>query len=322
MATAVASRFSVLSVDVEDDSAKVKKSEKKKSSSDKDNSKDKSKSGQQGKQQSQDAKKKANKKKDASNGNSKKQSAHCQQKQSKQNSNSNTEQWQEWLKHDEEYVCGSYENDLQEALLISTLTNKEEMKLRKVQSPDDQGQEKGLKKKGKVQKPQAMSLDEFNKMKGDPTKEAEEKVDEPEEVANFFEEINEFTAEALKLESKTEHFKSRQLKPVTDVHVTLAQFQNVLEEREKEIIALKKKVSKLEADLTDVKARNSQLCSMLAQGEMKNKAEVLLEVEQLKSERKDLWSDLQRLEVQLEQERSKVHALSQPAEKGKSKSKK
>ncbi|XP_065335763.1 G kinase-anchoring protein 1-like isoform X2 [Cloeon dipterum] len=311
MATAVASRFSVLSVDVEDDSAKVKKSEKKKSSSDKDNSKDKSKSGQQGKQQSQDAKKKANKKKDASNGNSKKQSAHCQQKQSKQNSNSNTEQWQEWLKHDEE-----------EALLISTLTNKEEMKLRKVQSPDDQGQEKGLKKKGKVQKPQAMSLDEFNKMKGDPTKEAEEKVDEPEEVANFFEEINEFTAEALKLESKTEHFKSRQLKPVTDVHVTLAQFQNVLEEREKEIIALKKKVSKLEADLTDVKARNSQLCSMLAQGEMKNKAEVLLEVEQLKSERKDLWSDLQRLEVQLEQERSKVHALSQPAEKGKSKSKK
>jgi septal ring factor EnvC (AmiA/AmiB activator) len=49
--------------------------------------------------------------------------------------------------------------------------------------------------------------------------------------------------------------------------VTLAQFQNVLEKRNKEIAALEESVAKLEFELSNVKARNSKLCAMLAQGE-------------------------------------------------------
>lgn len=53
------------------------------------------------------------------------------------------------------------------------------------------------------------------------------------------------------------------------MHVTLAQFQNVLEKRNKEIAALEESVAKLEFELSNVKARNSKLCAMLAQGESK-----------------------------------------------------
>jgi septal ring factor EnvC (AmiA/AmiB activator) len=58
-----------------------------------------------------------------------------------------------------------------------------------------------------------------------------------------------------------------QAEPDTDVHVTLAQFQDVLEKRNKEIATLKQTVEKLEFELSNVKARNSKLCAMLAQGE-------------------------------------------------------
>ncbi|XP_059479731.1 G kinase-anchoring protein 1-like [Neocloeon triangulifer] len=321
MATAVASRFAVLSLDVEDDNGKVRKAEKKKAA---DSSKDKTKT-QPGKQQQQqqDAKKKASKKKSDSNSQSSSKSksgpAGQQQKQAKQTANSS--QWEDWKKKDQEFVSESYEQDLQEAVLQSKLEFEEVRKLRKAAGLDDNVVDKS-KKKGKPLKPQPMSLETFNKMSGDGNKKEEIPKEEAEEYGNFFEKINEYAAEAMNLELKTAHFKARQVEPQADVHVTLAQFQDVLDKRNKEIVELKELVTKLEFELSNVKARNSKLCAMLAQGEMKDKVDVLLEVEKLKTAREELSSEVQSLYGQLEQERSKVSALSQPTEKGKSKGKK
>jgi hypothetical protein len=62
-------------------------------------------------------------------------------------------------------VTDSYQNDLHEAMLQSKLEFEEVRKLRKAQGLSDISPDKGLKKKNKPQKPQAMSLEEFNNMK-------------------------------------------------------------------------------------------------------------------------------------------------------------
>jgi len=69
MATAVASRFAVLSLDVEDDTGRARKADKKKAPSDTPVTKDKGsvKSGGSSQTKQQDAKKKANKKKSDAN---------------------------------------------------------------------------------------------------------------------------------------------------------------------------------------------------------------------------------------------------------------
>lgn len=52
---------------------------------------------------------------------------------------------------------------------------------------------------------------------------------------------------------------------------------------------------------------------------MKDKVDVLLEVERLKTGREELLTEVQSLHALLEQERSKVHDLAKGAEKQKSK---
>lgn len=52
---------------------------------------------------------------------------------------------------------------------------------------------------------------------------------------------------------------------------------------------------------------------------MKDKVDVLLEVERLKTGREELLTEVQTLHAQLEQERSKVHDLAKGSEKQKSK---
>jgi len=62
-------------------------------------------------------------------------------------------------------VCESYEQDLHEAMLQSKLEFEEVRKLKKTQGVEGNGQDKGgSKKKIKPQKPQTMSLDQFNNM--------------------------------------------------------------------------------------------------------------------------------------------------------------
>uniref|UniRef100_A0A3Q2TUC3 G kinase anchoring protein 1 n=1 Tax=Fundulus heteroclitus TaxID=8078 RepID=A0A3Q2TUC3_FUNHE len=74
----------------------------------------------------------------------------------------------------------------------------------------------------------------------------------------------------------------------------------------------------LQVKYKEVKARNAQLLKMLQQGEMKDKAEILLQVEELLHIKEELSSQVTLLHAALEQERSKVKGLQseQPKHQG------
>uniref|UniRef100_A0A3B3CUW1 G kinase anchoring protein 1 n=1 Tax=Oryzias melastigma TaxID=30732 RepID=A0A3B3CUW1_ORYME len=96
------------------------------------------------------------------------------------------------------------------------------------------------------------------------------------------------------------------------------QLKYELEKKDQEINKLKKTISQWEVKYKEVKARNAQLLKMLQQGEMKDKAEILLQVEELLHIKEELSSQVTLLHAALEQERSKVKGLQseQPKHQG------
>lgn len=60
------------------------------------------------------------------------------------------------------------------------------------------------------------------------------------------------------------------LQPFIQEAITIAQFEDILEERDKEIRSLREEVVKLKEELDNVKTRNKELCSILALGESKH----------------------------------------------------
>ena len=59
------------------------------------------------------------------------------------------------------------------------------------------------------------------------------------------------------------------LQPFIQEAITIAQFEDTLEKRNKEITFLKEEVVKLREELHNVKTRNKKLCNILALGESK-----------------------------------------------------
>ncbi|XP_042552157.1 G kinase-anchoring protein 1 isoform X2 [Dipodomys spectabilis] len=82
-----------------------------------------------------------------------------------------------------------------------------------------------------------------------------------------------------------------------------------LERKDAEIQKLKTVITQWEAKYKEVKARNAQLLKMLQEGEMKDKAEILLQVDESQSIKNELTIQVTSLHAALEQERSKVKVL-------------
>ncbi|XP_017655968.1 G kinase-anchoring protein 1 isoform X4 [Nannospalax galili] len=82
-----------------------------------------------------------------------------------------------------------------------------------------------------------------------------------------------------------------------------------LERKDAEIQKLKAVITQWEAKYKEVKARNGQLLKMLQEGEMKDKAEILLQVDESQSIKNELTIQVTSLHAALEQERSKVKVL-------------
>ncbi|NXK44432.1 GKAP1 protein, partial [Chauna torquata] len=82
-----------------------------------------------------------------------------------------------------------------------------------------------------------------------------------------------------------------------------------LEKKDAEIQQLKNTVTQWEAKYKEVKARNAQLLKMLQEGEMKDKAEILLQVDESQIIKNELTLQVTTLHAALEQERSKVKLL-------------
>ncbi|XP_071167901.1 G kinase-anchoring protein 1-like [Mytilus edulis] len=236
----------------------------------------------------------------------------------KQNGHSEVsdDQWKDWKKADKNYAAESYEKDLEQALLQSKVEFEQKKEVTK--SFKDAGinvDEESIKekKKKKKDKPQTMSLEEFNtggKMSHSdefisvhPSSKPETPVTEAD--PKFFSHVEGDVERILRKEKMQEEYQ----KQYAAEKVMTAKHSSETAKKDKEIEFLKATVKKLEEEFKQVKKRNKQLCVILAQGEMKEKAEVLMQVQQLSEVKDELTQQVQELTGELEKERSKVHSL-------------
>ncbi|CAG9566154.1 unnamed protein product [Danaus chrysippus] len=226
-----------------------------------------------------------------------------------------TEQWEMWKQKDEEIVDGNFESQLQEAILLSKLDYEEKKDVyqqlkqeadlvKKLEEQTRPGHKKQKKKN-------VMSLEQFNDMIShgeEPNfvnvmSEKNPSVDlKPEKDTKFFDRVQSDTRNELlkeKIITRVRH------QTVSDEIITRIQFTEALEKKDKEIAALKQEIVDLKGELLTVKSRNKKLCNILGQGEMKDKAEILIEVEKLRSVQSELTAELAALHTDLEKERSR-----------------
>ncbi|XP_034242651.1 G kinase-anchoring protein 1-like [Thrips palmi] len=229
------------------------------------------------------------------------------------------EQWEEWKQKDAKYVDENYEGELQEAILQSKLEFEQNKDFYERTKKELEAEKKLASVAGKKKKSKAMSLDEFNNMQEnsengieqEPCENGAAAVDDPE----FFNKIKEEAKEVIKREQMKRKIKERE--PFLDEAISIAQYQVKLEERDAEIASLKEELAQVKEDLLKVKSRNKKLCSIIGQSEVKDKAEILVQLDKLQVVKDELTAEVANLHVQLEQERSKVHALSATDGKGK-----
>ncbi|KAK7933815.1 hypothetical protein WMY93_004711 [Mugilogobius chulae] len=240
-----------------------------------------------------------------------------------------TEGWQQWKQRDEQMTSELYQADLEKALLISKLEY-EQQKENNINSPSPKagaGKEGGGKKEKKknqqtkdkktvsLQDFQAEGTTEHLKKKQEQESRTANNIVGPRPEERFFNKLEDDVSRIIQQERRREQFTSNQEQEVgastepEPVRPRAEQLKYELEKKDQEIQKLKKTISQWEVKYKEVKARNSQLLKMLQQGEMKDKAEILVQVEELLHIKEELSSQVSLLHAALEQERSKVKGL-------------
>ncbi|KFM74421.1 G kinase-anchoring protein 1, partial [Stegodyphus mimosarum] len=124
--------------------------------------------------------------------------------------------------------------------------------------------------------------------------------------SDFFHKIEEDAEKIITKEQKQEHYKS--LDPALE-SARFLQCQEELRKKDEEIAMLNESLKKLKEELKNVKTRNKKLYGILESGEMREKAEILVQINQLLTVKDELTEQLNEYHTALEQERSKVHSL-------------
>ncbi|KAG6444955.1 hypothetical protein O3G_MSEX003624 [Manduca sexta] len=254
-------------------------------------------------------------KKTKNNGNNNKSQGAAKKKKTKQGQASDN-QWEMWKQKDEELVDGNFECELQQAILLSKLDYEEKKdvykQLKKEADTEKKMSENTRTNNKKQKKKNVMSLEQFNDMmnNGDENKATTEEetttTDEikiPDKDTEFFERVKDETKHELLKDKINDRVRNSQAP--SDAFITRVQFAYMLEKKNEEIAALQEEVSSLKQELRTVKSRNKKLCGILGQGEMKDKAEVLVEVERLRAVQAELTAEIATLHSDLEKERSK-----------------
>lgn len=249
----------------------------------------------------------------------------------KKNKEAKPELWEEWKKIDDQLTKDFYEKDLQEALLLSKMEfehhkGKGDGKSSSKNADQTSDGKDGRKKSGKKDKPVTMSLEEFNSNSTKSTYDELEdlpklspgshKVEAPNSIpadVKFFDTVDDDVHKILQKEKIQDEYQ----KQYAVESVMSNKYKTALNKKDKEIEFLRATVSKLEGEFKQVKKRNKQLYVILAEGEMKDKAEVLMQVNQLAEVRDELTEQVTSLSAELEKERSKVHALKAEVDKQK-----
>ncbi|NP_001085868.1 G kinase-anchoring protein 1-A isoform X1 [Xenopus laevis] len=231
------------------------------------------------------------------------------------------EDWQQWQQRDVQLTSDMYEADLEKALILSKLEFEES----KDNGNGDNGvpQSKKVNKKDKRKnnqgkdKPLTVPLKDFQLEDKHAKKQEELKSPPLPQDSGFFNKLEEDVTKIILKEKRKEHstdvteqFATPEysMEPVLKDGRTEVLKQEI-EKKEVELKQMKSIISQWEAKYREVKARNSQLLKMLQEGEMKDKAEILLQVDELLSIKNELTLQVTTLHAALEQERSKVKIL-------------
>ncbi|XP_051498710.1 G kinase-anchoring protein 1 isoform X3 [Apus apus] len=199
-------------------------------------------------------------------------SQHEQKLHTEMRKDSQEENWQEWKQRDEQLTSEMFEADLEKALLLSKLEYEEHKKITLSKSM------RGF----------------FNRLEDDVHRILER---EKRRVQHSdYSEIDNCISHEQNQESVLKGGKTEQLKLE-------------LEKKDAEIEQLRNKVTQWEAKYKEVEARNAQLLKIMQEGEMKDKAEILLQVDESQIIKNELTLQVTILHAALEQERSKVKLL-------------
>ncbi|KAJ8413922.1 hypothetical protein AAFF_G00065200 [Aldrovandia affinis] len=222
------------------------------------------------------------------------------------------EGWQQWKRRDEQLTSELYEADLEKALILSKLEYEEHKAGGK--------KEKRKTQQGKDRQRVTVSLKDFHTEGHIDQLSKKQEREEPKPAPpgphddRFFNKLEDDVSKIVLREKRREHFSNGSGLEVTtssehEPDVRAEQLKYELEKKDVEIEKLKKVISQWEGKYREVKARNAQLLKMLQQGEMKDKAEILLQVEELLNIKEELSSQVSLLHASLEQEKSKVKGL-------------
>ncbi|XP_061757387.1 G kinase-anchoring protein 1 isoform X2 [Nerophis ophidion] len=249
--------------------------------------------------------------------------------------------WQQWKQRDEQITSELYEADLEKALILSKLEFEQQKKQssnNNTSSPKSRGGKEGGGKKDKKKSLQTkdkktVSLQDFQaEGSGDSLSRRQEKEEAPSALGlgqeeRFFNKLTDDVTRIIQREKRREQYSGGHEGDASAEHEPdprAEQLKYELEKKDKEIQELKKTITQWEVKYKEVKARNGQLLKMLQQGEMKDKAEILLQVEELLHIKEELSSQVTLLHTALEQERSKLKGLQseQPKHQGNKRGKK
>ncbi|KAM6364074.1 G kinase-anchoring protein 1 [Pluvialis apricaria] len=240
---------------------------------------------------------------------------------------SQEENWQEWRQKDEQLTSEMFEADLEKALLLSKLEYEEHKKeYENVEKTSPQSKSVNKKEKKNQQgkdKPLTVSLKDFQSDSNiDNLAKKHEELNSSQSSLHdggFFNRLEDDVHRILEREKRrvqpTDHSETdnctshehNQESVLKDGKIERLKLE--LEKKDAEIEQLKSVITQWEAKYKEVKARNAQLLKMMHEGEMKDKAEILLQVDECQIIKNELTLQVTILHAALEQERSKVKLL-------------
>jgi len=264
---------------------------------------------------------------------------------------SSTPQYEEWKEKDKVQVDDNFTAAMQEAIMQSKLEFEQQQALLEAQQrlianggvvPDSVLASLSKEERKRVvklqKKPATMTLDQFNTEPAAP----EESVPDPAAVApqvykhprhkdrvganrtspakevkegDFFNQMDVAAVNALNREQLLESYRSQEATNGSE-SALVANYREKLVEKDQELQVAKTEIKTLNTKLMEVKGRSKKLTEILMSAEMKEKTEVLVQVEKLEKVRNELSGSLSFTTAQLEQERSLVHQLEIEIKKG------
>uniref|UniRef100_A0A182YHU3 Uncharacterized protein n=1 Tax=Anopheles stephensi TaxID=30069 RepID=A0A182YHU3_ANOST len=225
------------------------------------------------------------------------------------------EQWSKWQQKDTELVEKSYVSDLEQALLLSKLDF--EANKTKYNQLEREAKQSAAKDK----KPKTLSLQEFQDKvsKELNEKQLQRKREQQEAEYNrnytFFEQIDLETKQILNKEQMKALLKQNNSKSANSKESPKEDNSPTAEPCLSELDLLKVENLNLKEEIAMLRDRYRKVVAMLKNGEMKEKTELMIEIEKLRKVQEDMTTEMTTLYGQLEQAKSRTNQEAKGKEK-------